>query len=69
MLRDATTRDLATTDVPVADAALGGEVRVPTLKGRALARTWRELLDAGVAAVSLHEHDRRVYGPMGLSPQ
>jgi DnaJ-class molecular chaperone len=24
-------------DVPVADAALGGEVRVPTLKGRALA--------------------------------
>lgn len=26
-------------DVPVADAALGGEVRVPTLKGRALALT------------------------------
>lgn len=28
--------------------------------------TWRELLDAGVAQVSLFEGDRKVYGPMGL---
>jgi len=27
---------------------------------------WRELLDAGVAAVTLFEHDREVYGPMSL---
>ena len=28
--------------------------------------TWRELLEAGVAQVSLFEGDRKVYGPMGL---
>ena len=28
---------------------------------------WRELLAAGVAQVTLFEHDRKVYGPMGLS--
>lgn len=28
--------------------------------------TWRELLEAGVHAVTLMEGDRRVYGPMGL---
>jgi hypothetical protein len=28
---------------------------------------WRELLDAGIASVSLREGDRIVYGPMGLS--
>ncbi len=33
-----------------------------------IGETWRELLDSGVAAVSLYEHDRRAYGPMGLSP-
>jgi hypothetical protein len=27
---------------------------------------WRELLAAGVAQVTLFEHDREVYGPMGL---
>jgi len=27
---------------------------------------WRELLDAGVAQVTLFEADRKVYGPMGL---
>ena len=29
---------------------------------------WRELLDAGVDAVSLYEDDRLVYGPMSLHP-
>ena len=28
--------------------------------------TWRELLDAGVDAVTLFEGDREVYGPMSL---
>jgi hypothetical protein len=27
---------------------------------------WRELVDAGVDAVVLLEHDRQVYGPMSL---
>ena len=34
-----------------------------------IGETWRELLEGGVAAVTLHEHERVVYGPMGLSPQ
>jgi hypothetical protein len=29
---------------------------------------WRELLDAGVDAVTLFEDDRLVYGPMSLHP-
>ena len=28
---------------------------------------WTELAAAGVASVSLYEHDRAVYGPMSLS--
>lgn len=32
-----------------------------------LGETWRELSDAGVAAVTLHEDDTPVYGPMSLS--
>jgi hypothetical protein len=32
-----------------------------------LGETWRELLDAGVARVTLLEGDRAVYGPMSLS--
>ena len=28
---------------------------------------WAELAEAGVAAVTLLEHDREVYGPMSLS--
>jgi hypothetical protein len=29
---------------------------------------WRELLSAGVDAVTLYEGDREVYGPMSLHP-
>ncbi len=32
-----------------------------------LGENWRELLDAGVAAVTLFEDSREVYGPMPLS--
>lgn len=31
-----------------------------------LGESWRELLDAGVEAVTLREHDTVVYGPMSL---
>lgn len=31
-----------------------------------LGEVWRDLLDAGVAAVTLLEGDREVYGPMSL---
>ena len=30
--------------------------------------TWRELRETGVHAVTLHEDDRVVYGPMSLDP-
>jgi len=33
-----------------------------------LGETWPELLHAGVAAVTLLDGDRVVYGPMGLAP-
>ena len=31
-----------------------------------IGESWRELLESGVAQVSLFEGDRKVYGPMGL---
>lgn len=33
-----------------------------------LGQVWRELVDAGVVAVSLYEAERLVYGPMSLEP-
>lgn len=32
-----------------------------------LGEQWRELAETGVAAVTLHEHEAVVYGPMPLS--
>jgi hypothetical protein len=34
-----------------------------------LGETWRELLEAGVAQVTLLEEGREVYGPMGLAAE
>jgi hypothetical protein len=34
-----------------------------------LGETWPELLHAGVAAVTLLDGDRKVYGPMGLAAE
>jgi hypothetical protein len=34
-----------------------------------IGETWRELLDAGVAQVTLFEDGREIYGPMSLSPE
>ncbi len=33
-----------------------------------LGENWRDLLDRGVATVSLFDGDRKAYGPMGLAP-
>jgi hypothetical protein len=32
-----------------------------------LGENWRELLDRGVATVTLFEEERKAYGPMGLA--
>ncbi|WP_018156204.1 hypothetical protein [Demetria terragena] len=34
-----------------------------------LGESWQDLADAGVAAVTLHENDSVVYGPMSLTPE
>lgn len=47
----------------------GGHQEFPT-RGDAeswLGEAWSELLDEGVASVTLFEGDREVYGPMSLS--
>jgi hypothetical protein len=54
----------------------GGEMRVRDFDGQEftaqgdaeswLGEVWRDLLDSGVAAVTLLEGDREVYGPMSL---
>ncbi len=52
-------------------ATLGVEVPGADNQGDAeswLGENWRDLLDRGVATVSLFEGDRKAYGPMGLAP-
>ena len=52
------------------DGAGEGSQQFPT-QGEAeawLGEAWRELLDSGVAAVTLVEDGREVYGPMPLTP-
>ena len=52
-------------------AAVGVDVPESDNQGDAeswLGENWRELLGRGVAAVTLCEDDRKVYGPMGLAP-
>ncbi len=52
---------------PVTDAALPTS-GFPTQSDAEnyLGESWRELLDAGVEAVTLRENDTVVYGPMSL---
>lgn len=55
---------------PVDPAALGVEVPGCDNQGDAeswLGETWRDLLDRGVASVTLLRNGERVYGPMGLA--
>ena len=51
-------------------AAVGVEVPEADNQGDAeswLGENWRELLDHGVATVTLFEGGRKAYGPMGLA--
>lgn len=48
----------------------GAEAEFPTQADAEswLGENWRELSSAGIAAVTLLEHGREVYGPMSLAP-
>ena len=51
-------------------ASLGVEVPETDNQGDAeswLGENWRELLDRGVATVTLFDGDAEIYGPMGLA--
>ena len=55
---------------PVDPASLGVEVPVCDNQGDAeswLGESWRDLLERGVATVTLLQDGERVYGPMGLA--
>ncbi|WP_205473554.1 hypothetical protein [Nocardioides sp. SYSU D00038] len=59
-------------DASGAEVAVEGELADQRFASQADAESWvgeiwAELAAAGVAAVTLHELDRRVYGPMSLS--
>jgi hypothetical protein len=58
------------TGAPVDPAELGVEVPVLDNQGDAeswLGEHWRDLLERGVATVSLFDGETKVYGPMGLA--
>ena len=51
--------------------AVGGEVPRADNQGDAeswLGENWRDLLERGVATVTLFDGEQEVYGPMGLAP-
>jgi hypothetical protein len=55
-----------------ADGASAPDVAVPVSQSQSdaeswLGENWRQLRDSGIAAVSLVDGDREVYGPMPLS--
>jgi hypothetical protein len=54
----------------VEPSSIGVEVPATDNQGDAeswLGETWRELLDKGVATVTLFDGEDEVYGPMGLA--
>ena len=53
---------------PVTDTAAGGTFPSQSEAESWLGEEWRDLLDAGVDAVTLREGDMVVYGPMSLQP-
>jgi len=55
---------------PVDPATLGVEVPESDNQGDAeswLGEAWRDLLERGIATVTLQQDGERVYGPMGLA--
>ena len=55
------------------EVAVSGDLADQRFSNQADAESWvgetyADLAAAGVDAVVLHEHDRRVYGPMSLHP-
>jgi hypothetical protein len=59
------------TGTPVDPASLGVEVPPSDNQGDAeswLGENWRDLLERGIATVTLLHDGERVYGPMGLDP-
>jgi hypothetical protein len=58
------------TGAAIDPASLGVEVAEADNQGDAeswLGENWRELLDRGVATVTLFDGENEVYGPMGLA--
>ena len=58
------------TGSPVDPTSLGVEAPETDNQGDAeswLGENWRELLDKGVATVTLFDGDEEIYGPMGLA--
>jgi hypothetical protein len=55
-----------TTVEPLPPAAVGEAFPSQADAETYVGEIWRELLDQGVAQVTLFEGDRKVYGPMGL---
>ena len=58
------------TGAPVDPASLGVEVPDWESQGDAeswLGENWRDLLERGIATVTLFEGESKVYGPMGLA--
>ena len=58
-------------DAAGAEVAIEGDLAGQRFASQAdaeswVGETWSELLDHGVEAVTLFEHERRVYGPMSL---
>ena len=54
----------------VAPSSIGVEIPATDNQGDAeswLGENWRELLDKGIATVTLFDGDDEVYGPMGLA--
>ena len=53
-------------EVPVSDEYAGQRFASQADAESWVGETWPELAEQGVAAVTLFEHDRLVYGPMSL---
>lgn len=60
--------DGATLEIETGPAGVEAEFPTQADAESWLGENWRELSSAGIAAVTLLQDDREVYGPMGLEP-